>query len=319
MKSNDMKRILFIFLLTTALLSQGYGQSRKYFSYFNALQSYYNPAMVGLEGSSARSIVRNQWGGIDGAPKTVYGSVEGDFAQMGGNDSVPSIGRNAIGLSVMYDKHGAFTETELLLNYSNRIRLSEKHHLGLGIGVKYQNTELDGMALTPEQSDDPSLSQYLGGFAEMKFLDFNFGMALRHRQYYVGYAVQNIAAGKISSGDGFYNERPMSHNVQAGYRGKVSEQIGMAGNVLYRVQEDLPYNAEFNVKALFMEHVWIGVGHRVDYSTGLQAGFLMNRVSVGYSYEMATRRQSKMYGSTHEFMASVRLFDHYGKGIFGMW
>ncbi|AWW33227.1 hypothetical protein DN752_17255 [Echinicola strongylocentroti] len=314
-----MKKIILILLIMPALINDGLGQSRKYFSYFNALQSYYNPALVGLEGSSARSIVRNQWSGIDGGPKTVYGSVEGEFAQIGGSDSVPSIGRNAIGLSVMYDKHGAFSETELLLNYTNRIRLSEKHFLGLGIGVKYMNTELDGMSLSPEQSDDPSLSKYMGGFAEMKFLDFNFGLALRHNNYYVAYAVQNLAAGKISSGDEFYTKRPLSHNVQAGYRGVVSDNVGLIGNVLYRLQEDLPYNAEFNFKALFMNKVWLGVGHRVDYSTGLQAGFLMNRVSVGYSYEMATQRQSRMYGSTHEFMASIRLFDHYGKGIMAMW
>ncbi|WP_200976173.1 PorP/SprF family type IX secretion system membrane protein [Echinicola sp. 20G] len=310
--------ILLIIILPLSLIRVS-AQSRKYISHFSSFQSYFNPSLVGLEGSSAKSVVRNQWNGIQGAPKTVFGSVEGDFSQINGVDSVGSVGKSAIGLAVMYDKHGPFTETELLLNYTSRIQLSEKHHLGLGAGIKYMNTELDGNALTPEQSDDPSLAKYMGGFAEMKYFDFNVGLSLIHKNYYIGYSLQNVASGKISSGDDFYAKRPPIYNLQAGFRGTVSENVGLVGNVLYRLQEDLPYNAEFNFKALFMDKVWLGVGHRVDYSTSLQTGFVMDRFKVGYIYEVSTRSQAKMYGSTHEFMASIRLFNKTDKGIFGMW
>ncbi|GGZ27058.1 hypothetical protein GCM10007049_19790 [Echinicola pacifica] len=314
-----MKRFIIIFLVIIGLdITDSAAQSRRYFSYFSSMQSYFNPALVGLEGSSARSVIRSQWAGIDGAPKSAYGSVEGEFSQLTGDNSTP-IGKNAIGLSVLYDQHGPFTETELLLNYTSRIKLSDKHFLGLGGGVKYMNTELDGTALSPDEAGDPAISRYMGGFADMKFLDFNFGLAVRTQEYYFAYAVQNLASGTISSGDDFYVARPPSHNFQAGFRGPVNESIGLIGNVLYRLQEDLPFNAELNFKALLLEKVWLGVAHRVDYSTGLQAGFILDRVNVGYSYEISTRNRAKMYGSTHEFVAAVRLFDFKTKGIYSMW
>lgn len=315
MKKFSILLVLVFFVLGGSV----FAQSRKYIGHYSDIKSYYNPSLVGIGGSSANSVIRNQWGGIQGAPKTVFGSLEGDFSQIRGVDSLGMMGRNAMGLSIMYDQHGPFTEMELMVNYTNRIRVAEKHLLGLGISLKYQDTELDGTRLSPEQSDDPSLSRYLGGFAEMKFFDLNLGAALLHKKYYLAYSVQNIGGGKLSNGDDFYSNRPPIYNMQAGYRGEINDKIGLIGNLIYRLQKDLPYHAEFNVKALLMEKVWMGVGHRVDHATSLQTGFIMDRFKVGYIYEVSTKSKSKMYGSTHEFMASVRLFDLSNQGLFGMW
>ena len=315
-----MKKIsIILILLFPLLLGNVMAQSRKYIGHFSGFQSYYNPSLVGFGGNSFNSLVRSQWGGIQGAPKTIFGSLEGDLDQITGADSIGLVGKNAMGLFIMYDEHGPFTETELMLNYTNRVQLSENHLLGLGVGVKYLNTELDGTRLTPEQSDDPSLGRYLGGFADTKFFDLNLGVALLHKKYYLAYSMQNMASGKLSSGDDFYTERPPIYNFQAGYRGVVSDKVGLITNFVYRLQKNLPYQAEFNVKALLMEKVWVGIGHRLEYATSLQTGFLMDRFKVGYLYEMSTKSRNKMYGSTHEFMASVRLFDKGDKGIFGLW
>lgn len=315
-----MKRLLIIVLAISLLPTlESNGQSRKYISQFSFFQSYYNPALVGYEGSTARGFVRNQWGGFDGAPRTMFVSGEMDFAHFRGDENSELEGKNAIGLNIMHDRHGAFVETELLANYGSRIRLTEKHNLRMGMGLNYMIVRLDGNALTPEQSDDPSLSKYLGGFADMRQLDMNIGMAITHKKYYAAYSMQNINGGKISSGDTFYESRPPISNFQAGYRGPINENVGLIGNAMYRTSRDMPDNIEFNVKALFMDQVWLGVGHRFDYSTHLQTGFMLDRFRVGYVYEMSTKGSNRLQGSTHEFMAVVHLFKNDKEGIFGMW
>ncbi|UCS95622.1 PorP/SprF family type IX secretion system membrane protein [Echinicola marina] len=315
-----MKRILIILIVLFPLvLGMAHAQSRKYISHFSNFKSYYNPSLVAHGGSVAQSIVRNQWGGLPGAPKTILGSVEGDFSQLRKLDSIGIVGRNAAGLVVLFDQHGPFSETEILLNYTNRIRITENHMLGLGIGMKYLNTELDGTKLSPEQENDPGLSRYMGGFAESKVFDFNLGISLINKQYYLSYSLQNVSGAEISSGDDFYEGRAPISNLQAGFRGMLSPNVGLVGNMLYRMQKDLPFHQEFNVKAVMMEKVWLGVGHRVDYATNLQAGFMFDRFRVGYVYEMSTKRNSKMYGSTHEFMVSFSLFEKGKQGVMGIW
>ena len=76
-----MKKIT-ILLLAILLSIASYGQSRKYMSQFSHLQGYFNPALTAYEGSMVKGLVRNQWAGWEGAPKSYFVSAELDFANM---------------------------------------------------------------------------------------------------------------------------------------------------------------------------------------------------------------------------------------------
>ncbi|MDN3670085.1 type IX secretion system membrane protein PorP/SprF [Echinicola jeungdonensis] len=315
-----MNKYIPIFLLAFLMSSLPvFGQSRKYITQFSFFPSYFNPSLVGYGGSSVNGIIRNQWGGFDGAPKTMFLNGEIDFDELPGSGFPDNLGRNSIGLNIMHDQQGPFNETGVLLNYGNRLPISNKHHVRMGMGLNFTSLNMDGSSLTPEQSDDPTLNKYLGGFAEMTIFDFNIGMALTHKKYYFAYSMQNVSKGKISSGDPMISERPSISNFQAGYRRSISEKWGLIGNALYRTQVGVPNDFEFNLKALLMDQFWVGAGHRWNNSTHLLAGVSKDRFRVGYVFEIATTSGARMRGSTHEFMASVQLFEDYEKGIFGIW
>ncbi|WP_230981249.1 PorP/SprF family type IX secretion system membrane protein [Echinicola salinicaeni] len=307
--SGKMKKVLvytLILLLSAPMLVQG--QSRKYISQFNFFQSYYNPGLTAYEGSALRGFVRNQWSGFEGAPRTMFFSAELDFGEMKGEEDPALMGKNAASLNLLFDEYGAFRETSLVLGYASRIRLTEKHNLRLGAGVSYTNVKLDGTAMTVEQQNDELLGQYIGGFSDMQIIDFNVGLALTHEKYYLSYAMHQVNGGGFSSGDEFMDGRPINYIVQAGYREAISDKVAVIGNFFYRNQEDLPDNVEFNLKALLMDKLWLGAGHRVDYANNLQLGFLLKRVKVGYVYEFPTNGSYLLPGNTHEFMAIFSLF-----------
>lgn len=299
-----MKKI-FILFITFILSTAAIAQSRKYISQFSHMQSYFNPALTGYEGSNFRGLVRNQWAGFEGAPMTYFGSLEidvADFSKSGNPD------KNALGFNVLHDEYGAFIETEMIASYASRIQVSERTSIRLGMGVNYNRVRLDGNNLTTEQSNDPKIAQYLNGFANMQVLDFNIGLALTHPNYYVSYAVHNVNQGAINSGDSFMDRKPRVGIVQAGYRNAISTNLAVATNFMYRSQEDLPDNIEFNFKVLMMDKIWLGAGHRIDYANNFQLGILLPIMRIGYVYELPMTRSYLLPNTTHEFLAVIPLF-----------
>lgn len=296
---------LYILAICLLFAFEGFAQSRKYVSQFSHMQSYFNPALTGYEGSNVRGLIRNQWAGFEGAPMTYIGSLEFDIADFS-NGADPN--KNAVGLNIIHDQYGAFVETELIASYASRIQLAEKTSLRLGVGVNYNTVRLDGNNLTTEQSNDPKIAQYLNGFANMQVLDFNIGMALTHPNYYISYAVHNVNQGAINSGDIFMERKPLVGIVQAGYRNAFTENLTLATNFMYRGQTDLPTNVEFNLKVLMMEKIWVGAGHRIDYANNFQLGVLLPIMRIGYVYELPMSRSFLLPNTTHEFLAVIPLF-----------
>ena len=186
--------------------------------------------------------------------------------------------------------------------------MTEKHNLRLGAGLNYQSIRLDGNSLTTEEQNDPTLGQYIGQFSNMNVIDFNLGIALTHTKYYVSYGMHLVAGGKITSGDEFMDGYPTAIMVQAGYREAISQNLAVIFNTFYRSQKDLKDNLEFNLKALLMDRVWIGVGHRINYATNAQLGILTKRLRIGYLYEFSTGGGYNLPGNTHEFTAVFNLF-----------
>lgn len=308
-----MKRLL-ILVIALSLGNAAYSQSRKYISQFSHLQQYYNPALSAYEGSMFRGFVRNQWVGWEGAPKTYFLSAELDFGQLAGESDPALLGKNALSLTMLHDGYGPFLDTEVILGYATRVRLSETTNLRMGVGVNYNTIRLDGNNLNTEQLGDPTVAQYIGSFANMQFLDFNIGFALTHQKYYVSYGVQNVNEGGINSGDVFMDRKTRAGILQAGYRERLNPNVMIAANGMWRSQDDLPDNLELNMKVLFKEVFWLGAGHRYNYANSFQIGFLVNKMRVGYVYEMPLVRSWLLPNTTHEFMLTYSIFGN-GKGM----
>lgn len=304
-RSLAVSRLLLVCL--SVMLSLGaYGQSRRYISQFNQLQSYFNPSMTAWEGSVVKSMVRNQWTSWEGAPQTYTFGAELDFAEKTRTDQ---LGRNALGLNILREEFGAFRENELIANYSTRVRISEQLIARFGLGVNFHQTQLDGNNLTTEQSNDAAVNQYLGGFARMNSIEINSGIALVHPKYYLSYGMQNINQGKSISGNLMIDNRPRVHVVQAGYRGKINNQMSWSMNGMWRNQSDLSDNLELNLKLILMDSFWIGSGIRAKYANSLQMGVLFGNFRLGYTYEIPISRKITLLPNiSNEFSIAYSIF-----------
>lgn len=303
-----MKKLILFVCLTAFSGNWALAQSRKYVSQFNQLQSYFNPGLTGYEGSTVRGFVRNQWAGFEGAPKTYFLSLEIDPSEIKNSEEGLVSGKNAVGFNLVKDNYGPFSDTEMVISYASRIRVCKTSNLRLGAAMNYNMVVLDGNNLTTEQSNDPTLNQFVNSFANMTILDFNVGMAFTSENYYFSYAAHNLNGGSISSGDIFLESKPIASILQTGFKQSVSPNLSIYSHILYRLQSDLPSTMEFNIKALFREKVWVGVGHRIDYAFNMQLGYAMPKFKFGYAYEMPVSGAYLISNPTHEFMLSYYLF-----------
>jgi type IX secretion system PorP/SprF family membrane protein len=304
-----MKKISYVVTcLLLGLSLHSIGQSRKYVSNFSHFQSYFNPGLTGYEGSTVRGFVRNQWAGIQDAPKSYFLSAEFDFGEILGETDAALVGKNSASINLLQESFGAFRETELLLTYASRIRLTAKHNMRLGVGLSYQSIRLDGGALNTAEMSDPILGLYWGRFSNMEVLDFNLGVALTHSNYYFSFGTLGVSGGTIISGDKFFDGYPTSSVIQAGYRESLSPDLSLIVNAIYRSQKGINDNFEFNIKTLVMDRLWLGVGHRINMASNFQVGILTNRIRLGYLYEFPTVGSNRILSNTHEFSVVLNLF-----------
>lgn len=303
---------IFIVLLVAGISGPLKAQTRKYFGQFNQLQSYFNPALTGYEGSVVKGLVRNQWTGFDNAPQTYFLSAELDPMELNSVNDASLLGNTAVGLHVLQDNFGPFRQNELLLTYGARVRITRTTNLRLGVAANYNHVRLDGNNLTTEQVNDPTVNAFMNQFATMQIMDFNAGLAFTHENYYIGYGLQNIARGRVNRGDAFIDERPFVSVFNTGFKQSLNANFTVLTNLMYRVQNDLPYNLDVNVKVMALDQFWLGIGHRVNYANSYQIGFLMSNIKFGYALELPVSRSYLIPNPTHEFMISYFIFRNAG-------
>ena len=307
------------FLLLAILAVSGWGvqaQSRKHIASFPQFQQYFNPAMTGMEGSQLKSFYRNQWTGFEDAPRTLFISGEFDVADLKRSSGQPQVAaptlgaKNAIGLSLLHDTFGPYRENQLFLSYSSQVRLSEKLSLRAGAAVTYNNIFLDYMQLTLDQSNDPEFQDLMNSDnKKINKVDVNVGVTLLGDNYYVGYALQDAAEGKLTAkGDYLNNAFRRQHVVQAGYRQGLSEQFGLVVNGLYRYDARLKETVEGQLKGVFNNTFWAGAGYRSNLAYTLTAGVRLNQLKLGYTYESVAGDAGQMRnGNTNELVLTYQL------------
>nr|AIA16096.1 Bacteroidetes-specific putative membrane protein [uncultured bacterium] len=309
-----MKKILLAsFILFASSSSQG--QNRKHSSNFSTFQQYYNPAFTGFQGSVVKSYYRNQWAGFDGAPTTLFVSGEINLSDYGnksllveGLQPVKRGVKHSMGFSVLHDSYGPFVENQILLSYKSLVSLTDKIRLQAGGAIAYHAQSLDGSKLTSEEVNDPTLQQYANQTSRSNRMDFNMGLALSGPDFYAGYAMQNIRGSMGSPDNDFFtNNGKMQHNVQAGYRAAISDQVGLVFNGLFRFDNQLKQTIEGQLKGVFYNTAWVGFGYRRALAYSLTAGFRMKQLKFGYSYEIPTGDAQMTGSETNEIVVTYDL------------
>lgn len=314
-------KILFLFCLIGLCADRADAQQNIQFSQyiFNTLSV--NPAYAGYkEEWFVQSALRNQWVGLDGAPKTAQVSIDGILD--------PQTTKHGVGAQITSDKLGAQSSTSATLNYAFRLQLdgADTRRLSFGLGVGVAQYSLNASALTTVDGDDQAVP--LGNASNLS-PDFRVGIFYTTPYWYVGLSALDLLS-NTKSVDDYRRSTTYSDNIVrtrhlyfvAGSLINVSTDFRVRPSMMIREDFKGPTNADFNVMGIFSDRIWLGAGYRTslkllkkqyentDVSSQAAviaiAQFYVNeRFRIGYSYDYAVSKLSGYQSGTHELTVGI--------------
>jgi type IX secretion system PorP/SprF family membrane protein len=310
-----MKKYSIILLLVMAAVGVQ-AQSRKQVAQFSLFQQYFNPALTGYEGSMVKSFYRDQFTGFTDAPRTFFLSGELNAGHLAGR-MTPGQARqlelapvkSAVGLVILRDHFGPFQETQVNLSYASRVRVTRTTSLRAGVAMTYHVNRLNPEKLVVDDVTDPEYQHLLGtDNNQTQKLDVNAGLMLTDKNFYVGYAIQDLARGKLIGGEQYYQSTfPMHHVLQAGYRKSFSKEFGLVGNSIIRYDSKQKATVEGQVKGMWDNTYWAGAGYRYNQAFTFLAGLRIDQFRIGFAREIVSGKAGGINAGTNEVMITYHM------------
>lgn len=299
----------FVFLIA-GILSSKAQQNIQFTQYiFNSLSV--NPAYAGYkEEWFAQMALRNQWTGIQDAPKTGQISIDGIID--------PSRKKMGLGLQIGADQLGPQSSTLAYLNYAYRIQLDQDGTRGIsfGLGGGVSQFSLDYTKLTPIDGSDQVATQ---GESNKLVPDFRFGVYYYSPKWYLGASVLDLLSAKTqqSTSDGVILNKRHFYLI-TGLLFDINQATKIRPSLLIKEDFKGPTSLDLNSMVIFNDKIWIGGSYRTAVklwskvyeqgatvsSTNSVAGvaqFFVNRAfRIGYSYDYSLSRLSAIESGSHE-------------------
>lgn len=282
---------LFMFLIQDSNAQQD-PQYTQYMYNMNVV----NPAYAGSrESLSLTGLYRKQWSGLDGAPETITFSGHSPISD--------NIG---LGLSAIKDELGPVKETNVFVDFSYTVQVSDNLKLALGLkaGATFHDVGLSDIEL--QDPDDPFFSQDIGN----TYPNIGAGAFFYSDNFYIGLSVPNFLSSVHLDENGLKIGSETNHYFgTAGYVFQVSENVKLKPSVMVKSAFDAPVSYDGNLNALFYEKFELGVSYRLDDSFSGLVGFQVTpNIRVGYAYDHIVSDLDAIANASHEVIVSFDLF-----------
>jgi len=302
MKIKKMKKISILFFAICfggILKAQQLPQITQYMNNNYAI----NPAVAGMyDYYQVNTSIRNQWVGINDAPRTTVISIYGKHS-----DNV------GLGGTVYNDVTGPTSRTGGAASYTYAFSLTAKMKLSLALQGGFTQFKIIKSGLSVEDPTDPILK---GGDIVRVLPDATFGLNLSGDKWYIGAAIPQLLSSEL---------KLMEFNDTIIQTGKLASHIYVLGSYTYDINSAISIEPsfflravagaktqiDFGVKSEFKELFWLGMNYNMNNdlsSIAALLGYNINdRFNIGYSYGMPSSATSNYYTGSHEFMFGVRL------------
>lgn len=256
-----------------------------------------NPAVAGTNGNiCATMLLRQQWAGFDGAPKTGLINLHGPLAKI----------NSGVGLSVYFDKLGQEKSTIARVHYAYHLKVGGQSTLSAGLYAGMTGRGLEGHWVATDgvegDSSIPTAGKSSNGF------DLGAGLYYKSPQLWLGISSTQLPETELKDVS-IKNKR--HYYVQAGY------DWAIGGNKKYTLQPSVllksdASSTQLDLGALFLydNMVWLGVGYRTEDAItpmiGYQHQFTKGEsmLRIGYSYDVTTSELKNHSSGSHEVMLS---------------
>ena len=285
-------------------------QSRSVFAQYDAQLSQYmlapgtfNPAAVGENSDLNVSLIdRQQWIGIENAPKTffLHASIPFTFNNQ----------RNGFGLILLKESIGLFSTQLFQLQYAYKKKMFDgMFSLGVQGGLLQETFDADNIYIPTSDYHSSSDASIPTGTLEGKIPDFSIGLWYGHKNYHAGLSVSHLLETSIKLKAGSDGTDEKSYRTYASRTYYLTNGYNIAlTNTLYRLEPSLllktdltTWQLDLSTKILYKDRFWGGLGYRWQDAIVVMAGIkLPQGLSIGYSYDISTSAVANFAGGSHE-------------------
>ncbi len=291
-----MKKIIPILSIIIMLCSnKTLGQQTPHYTQYMYNMQVINPAYVGARADLTIALLgRTQWVGVDGAPKTNTFSLNGR--------AFDGVG---IGLSVITDKIGLAKSTDINIDISYTIVLSQYNRLAFGLkgGMAFYSNNLD-QGITPDQEIYASISG--------SYPNIGFGAYYYNQRFYAGLSIPRLLNTPKFRIDFDNNQVKIADDINyfatAGMVFELTEKIKFKPSTMIKYSPNLPISIDLNSNFLYNEFIEVGLSYRYnDSMSGMFALILNKNFRIGYTYDHTLTDLGGSNLSTHEIMLILDL------------
>lgn len=298
------KKISSILAICLASISTFAQQDSQYTQYmYNTINI--NPAYAGSRGMlSVFGMHREQWVGMDGAPKTNAFSVNAPIGDT----------RLGVGISFVNDEIGPSTENNISADLSYRMTVSETYDLSFGIKGSYNMMDVNFSKLNIYNTNDP---RFQNNIDHLDKLNIGAGLYLHSDRTYVGVSVPNFIEAKHYDDDSYgVAEDKMHFYVMGGHVFDLSYAVQFKPAALVKVVTGAPLQVDLSANFLIHEKLTLGAAYRWDAAVSLMAGFqISDGLFVGYAYDAETTRLAHYNSGSHEIFLRFEWLNRVGKVV----
>ncbi len=336
-----MKKLITICMMMMAGLLLKAQQRPHYTQYI--LNNYIlNPAISGIENYTDLKIsARDQWVGLEGAPKTVYFTIHGplgkkDYRTTSTSFNVPGENprgkaywesytaaepHHGVGLAIINDRTGSYNRFSTSASYAYHLGLSPTTNLSAGFSAGVTVVSIDRSKNDFGGGDpfDPATGTSLNSELNKVRPDLAAGLWLYSRDYFVGLAAQQIIPQKLSFEDDaaiITKGRLIPHVfLTAGYRFLLTEDVNATPSLMVKYingSSKHNFQAEANIKLQYRDLFWVGGSYRQqDGYAGMLGLNVGNTFNIGYAYDLTTTNLRTVSRGTHEIVIGFLLGNRY--------
>ena len=307
-----MKKVLLIGIfgiLGVAL----YAQQLPIYSQYLLNKFMLNPAVAGADGYASVNITtRQQWAGLEGAPKMNSVSFQSRFIKegykikqrKGGNKLRPQTdGKIGMGGYVYTYRSGLMQRTGFQLSYVYNVWIHRMTQLSLGLGLTGYHFRIMEEDIIFENMEDPILA---GDLKKGIFVpDAAFGAYLLNERYTLGFSVDQLLGGTAKFGNSAFTNYTMDRHfyLMGSYSFFFGRENEVQPSFMIRMSEQVKPQMDLGVTYTydnFKNSFWVGLQYRTINAMVIGVGVRADHLHVGYAFDFSFSQLQKLTYGTHE-------------------
>ena len=283
-------------------------QQKPQFSQFIQNPFVINPAITGTEDYSEVTVAhRNQWAGLEGAPKTTsftLNTAVNNLKKSSLLHRTPN-NRQGLGIFIYSDKAGPIKQSTFSGSYAYHLKLSNDWHVSLGTFLGFSQFSFDDRNVVLVQDSNDNLVQ---NFSSISF-DINLGIYAYSKYLFAGIAANQILNNKVNDNNAIAltGNLERSFNLLIGSRISFKKNYQLVPFILTKTTTSAPVQWELGTKLIYDNKFWGGISYRnQDAIIGFLGITIFPNTTFSYSYDASITAFKGNQNGTHEIILGYR-------------